>query len=37
VQVCEDGLAIDQIVLSAEKYLQQAPGSTKNDGTILPE
>jgi hypothetical protein len=35
VQVREDGLGIDQIVLSAEKYLLRAPGSTKNDATIL--
>jgi len=37
VQVREDGLAIDQIVLSAEKYLQQSPGATKNDATVLPD
>ncbi len=35
VQVREDGLGIDQIVLSAAKYLSSAPGAAKNDGTIL--
>jgi hypothetical protein len=37
VQVREDGLAIDQIVLSAQTYAQQAPGALKNDGVVLPE
>jgi hypothetical protein len=37
VQVREDGLGIDQIVLSAENYLQVSPGATKNDSTILPQ
>jgi hypothetical protein len=37
VQVREDGLAIDQIVLSTEKYLQMSPGATKMDATILPQ
>jgi hypothetical protein len=36
IQVREDGLAIDQIVLSAVKYKTAAPGATKNDSTILP-
>jgi len=35
VQVREDGLSIDQIVLSSELYLNSAPGSPKNDATIL--
>ena len=35
VQMREDGLSIDQIVLSRGAYLQSAPGATKNDGTIL--
>jgi hypothetical protein len=35
VQVREDGLGIDQIVLSPQRYLQLAPGALKNDGTIL--
>jgi hypothetical protein len=37
VQMREDGLAIDQIVLSRDPYLSSAPGSTKSDGTILQE
>jgi len=37
VQVREDGVGIDQIVLSAEKYRTVAPGATKNDVTILVE
>jgi hypothetical protein len=37
VQVREDGLGIDQIVLSAQTFLQQSPGTTKNDVVILPE
>jgi hypothetical protein len=37
VQLREDGLAIDQIVLSPVKYLNNAPGATKNDVTILPK
>lgn len=35
VQTREDGLSIDQIVLSPSTYLDQAPGATKNDGTVL--
>ena len=35
VQVREDGLALDQIVLSSGRYLTAAPGATKNDTTIL--
>jgi hypothetical protein len=35
VQVREDGLSLDQIVLSSGSYLTAAPGATKND-TILP-
>ena len=35
VQVREDGLAIDQIVLSPDTYLTTSPGATKNDITIL--
>jgi hypothetical protein len=37
VQVREDGLAIDQIVLSADRYLTAAPGTLKYDKTILAE
>lgn len=36
IQVREDGLGIDQVVLSAVKYLSTAPGALKNDTTILP-
>jgi hypothetical protein len=36
IQTREDGLAIDQIVLSAERYLSASPGATKNDATVLP-
>jgi hypothetical protein len=35
VQVKEDGFSIDQIVLSAGKYLTLSPGTLKNDTTIL--
>jgi phosphatidylinositol-3-phosphatase len=36
IQVREDGLSIDQIVLSPQTYLNSAPGALKNDTTILP-
>src|SRR3954468_11319349 len=36
VQGREDGLVIDEIVLSPQKYLFSAPGATKQDTTILP-
>jgi hypothetical protein len=36
LQTREDGVMIDQIVLSAEKYLTARPGAVKNDTTILP-
>ena len=36
IQTREDGVSIDQIVLSAEKYLTVRPGTAKNDKTILP-
>jgi hypothetical protein len=35
VQTREDGLSIDQIVLSPSTYRDRAPGATKEDGTIL--
>jgi len=35
IQVREDGLSLDQIVLSADKYAAVSPGATKNDKTIL--
>jgi Bacterial Ig domain len=37
VQVREDGLGIDQIVLSAVKYLTVRPGAARDDSTILPK
>jgi hypothetical protein len=33
----EDGISIDQIVLSAGTYLNTAPGGAKNDTTIVPK
>jgi hypothetical protein len=36
VQQREDGLRIDQIVISAEAHFDAAPGSRKADGTIVP-
>ena len=36
IQTREDGFSVDQIVLSSGKYLSAAPGSLKNDTTILP-
>jgi len=36
VQPREDGLTIDQIVLSASTWLTAAPGALKNDTTIVP-
>ena len=36
IQTREDGVSIDQVVLSAEKYLTTRPGTAKNDKTILP-
>jgi len=36
IQTREDGVSFDQVVLSAEKYLDRRPGSAKNDTTILP-
>jgi endonuclease/exonuclease/phosphatase family metal-dependent hydrolase len=37
VQTREDGVQIDQIVLSDAKYLSAAPGGLKNDGTVVPK
>jgi hypothetical protein len=37
VQVREDGLMIDQIVLSPQSYLFASPGALKNDTRILQE
>ena len=36
IQVREDGLSIDQVVLSPTTYLTSSPGALKNDTTILP-
>jgi hypothetical protein len=35
IQTREDGLSIDQIVLSSERYISTRPGKAKNDTTIL--
>ena len=35
IQVREDGLSIDQIVLSRGPFLASSPGLTKSDGTLL--
>jgi hypothetical protein len=35
IQTREDGLRLDQIVLSSEQYLTVAPGALKNDETLL--
>jgi hypothetical protein len=35
VQTREDGLAIDQIVLSPRTYIDKAPGAATNDATIV--
>jgi hypothetical protein len=37
IQVREDGVMLDQIVLSPSTYLQNAPGSVTNDSTIVPK
>jgi endonuclease/exonuclease/phosphatase family metal-dependent hydrolase len=37
IQKREDGVSIDQVVLSAGTYASQVPGARKNDGTILAE
>jgi len=37
VQPREDGLSIDQIVLSSTRWVDVAPGTSKDDATILPE
>jgi hypothetical protein len=37
IQVREDGMAIDQVVLSAVRYLTERPGATKNDTTVIPK
>jgi hypothetical protein len=37
VQVREDGVQLDQIVLSPGRYLNAAPGGVTNDSTIVPK
>jgi hypothetical protein len=37
IQTMDDGLSIDQIVLSPSTYLTKSPGSKKGDKTILAE
>jgi hypothetical protein len=36
IQTREDGVSIDQVVLSSNKYATTSPGPAKNDATILP-
>jgi hypothetical protein len=36
IQNREDGVSIDQIVLSSSRYLTASPGATRNDTTIVP-
>ena len=36
IQTREDGLSIDQVVLSARKYKTTRPGAATDDTTILP-
>lgn len=36
IQQREDGISLDQVVLSPQLYLTNAPGAPKQDGTILP-
>ena len=37
IQTREDGLSIDQIVLSPERYLTASPGALKKDTVIVPQ
>jgi hypothetical protein len=37
IQLREDGVMLDQIVLSPGMHLQRAPGSVTNDSTIVPK
>ena len=37
IQAREDGISLDQLVLSSNSYLTSAPGARTNDATILPE
>jgi hypothetical protein len=36
IQTREDGLTVDQVLLSPQKYLTSPPGALKNDATIFP-
>jgi hypothetical protein len=36
IQQREDGVRIDQIVISAGRFTSSAPGALKQDGTIVP-
>jgi hypothetical protein len=35
IQVREDGVSLDQVVLSADRFAAAAPGAAKNDATVL--
>jgi regulation of enolase protein 1 (concanavalin A-like superfamily) len=37
IQQREDGVSIDQILLSSSQWLNTAPGANKNDTTVLPQ
>ena len=37
VQAREDGVAIDQIILSPQRYVDSAPGPVMNDSTVVPK
>jgi hypothetical protein len=37
IQVREDGVSVDQIVLSSSRYFSSAPGPVSNDNTIVPK
>jgi hypothetical protein len=37
IQTREDGLGIDQVVLSPARFLTASPGALKNDRTILTQ
>jgi hypothetical protein len=37
IQTREDGVIVDQIARSSERYLSQPPGPARNDRTILIE
>ena len=36
IETREDGVSVDQVVLSSEKYFTARPGLAKGDRTILP-